>query len=231
MFDKAIIDTDKFMDLPMSAKALYFLLGMEADDEGFVSYKKVIRIHGGNDDDIKILIVKEFLIEFPTGVVVITDWQKNNYLDKNRVSETEYQNEKSNLSISKGKYVLAHINIDVKQKLNKCSTSIEQNRIEQNRIDTISNDIEQAHGNEDINWLIGEFERVMLFKSAGTKDRFMAKHLLRTFTREQLTAMLTYCSTEKYAPRIGSVEKLWFKRGEILAGIKSLSQKPLITKL
>ena len=38
MFDKAIIDTDKFMDLSMSSKSLYFLLGMEADDEGFVSY-------------------------------------------------------------------------------------------------------------------------------------------------------------------------------------------------
>ena len=77
--------------------------------------------------------------------------------------------------------------------------------------------------NPDINWLIGEFETVMGFKSAGGgKDRFMAKHLLNNFSREQLTAMLTYCATQDYAPRIGSVEKLWFKRGDIIAGIKSL---------
>ena len=69
MFDKAIINTDRFMDLPMSAKDLYFLLGMEADDEGFVSYKKVIRIHGGNEDDSKILTAKGFTIQFPSRIL------------------------------------------------------------------------------------------------------------------------------------------------------------------
>ncbi len=124
MFDKAIIDTDKFMDLSMSSKALYFLLGMEADDEGFVSYKKVMRIHGGNEDDIKILQVKEFIIGFASGVVVITDWNKNNYLDKNRIRETEYQKEKSQLLLTEsGQY-----------ELNIGSTSIEESSIEQSRI-------------------------------------------------------------------------------------------------
>ncbi len=101
MFDKAIIDTDRFMDLSMAAKALYFLLGMEADDEGFVSYKKVMRIHGGNEDDIKILVVKKFALMFDSGVVVITDWNKNNYLDKNRIRNTEYQREKAMLLLTK----------------------------------------------------------------------------------------------------------------------------------
>ena len=95
MFDRAIIDTDKFMDLSMTAKSMYFLLGMEADDEGFVSYKKVLRIHGGNEDDVKLLVAKNFLISFPSGVVVITDWNSNNYLDKNRIRQTEYQTEKN----------------------------------------------------------------------------------------------------------------------------------------
>lgn len=100
MFDRAIIDTDRFMDLPMSAKAIYFLLGMEADDEGFVSYKKVIRIHGGNEDDVKILTAKRFLISFPSGVVVITDWNKNNWLDDRRTKATEYQKEKNQLILT-----------------------------------------------------------------------------------------------------------------------------------
>lgn len=99
MFDRAIIDTDKFMDLAMSAKALYFLLGMEADDEGFVSYKKVLRIHGGNEDDVKLLVHKRFLIGFPSGVVVITDWNTNNYLDKNRIKTSTYNKEKSALTL------------------------------------------------------------------------------------------------------------------------------------
>lgn len=108
MFDRAIIDTDRFMDLPMSTKAIYFLLGMEADDEGFVSYKKIIRIHGGNEDDIKILEAKGFLIKFKSGVVVITDWNKNNWLDERRTKPTEYRKEKEMLVLTENKeYVLS----------------------------------------------------------------------------------------------------------------------------
>ena len=121
MFDRAIIDTDRFMDLPMTAKAIYFLLGMEADDEGFVSYKKVLRIHGGNEDDINVLIVKKFLIKFPTGVVVITDWNKNNWLDSRRMRPTEYQNEKKSLLLTG----------DGKYELSNGLASIEENRIEE----------------------------------------------------------------------------------------------------
>ena len=106
MFDTALIDTDRFMDLPMSAKAIYFLLGMEADDEGFVSYKKVLRIHGGTEDDVKVLTAKGFLIAFPSGVVVITDWNENNYIDKNRARPTLYQPEKAHLLLNGRKYVL-----------------------------------------------------------------------------------------------------------------------------
>lgn len=123
MFDRAIIDTDRFMDLSMSAKALYFLLGMEADDEGFVSYKKVMRIHGGNEDDIRVLIAKNFLISFQSGVVVITDWNKNNWLDTRRIKETEYQKEKQMLSLTdKKEYVLSNR-----------LTSIEEYRVEESR--------------------------------------------------------------------------------------------------
>ena len=119
MFDKAIIDTDRFMDLSMSSKALYFLLGMEADDEGFVSYKKVMRIHGGNEDDIKVLIGKKFLIAFESGVVVITDWNSNNYLNKHRIKETEYQKEKAQLFLnSADKYELGTEPTEIKGKVN-----------------------------------------------------------------------------------------------------------------
>lgn len=131
MFDKAIIDTDRFMDLSMSAKALYFLLGMEADDEGFVSYKKVMRIHGGNQDDIKNLIAKEFLIYFPSGVVVITHWNENNYLDKNRIKRTSYQEEKQLIEIKDNKYsMLNNRSTNVKQPFNQYS--IEENSIKEN---------------------------------------------------------------------------------------------------
>lgn len=122
MFDRAIIDTDKFMDMPLSAKAIYFLLGMEADDEGFVSYKKVMRVHGGNDDDVKILVAKGMIIMFESGVVVVTDWNKNNWLDTRRIKPTEYQKEKKLLGKSKGEYFL----------LSNRLASIEESSIEEN---------------------------------------------------------------------------------------------------
>lgn len=103
MFDRSIIDTDRFMDMQMSAKALYFLLGMEADDEGFVSYKKVMRIHGGNEDDMHVLAIKNFIIKFDSGVVVITDWCKNNWLDGRRIKPTEYQTEKQKIALNRSK--------------------------------------------------------------------------------------------------------------------------------
>jgi len=124
MFDKAIIDTEKFMDLPLSSKAIYFLLGMEADDEGFVSPKKILRIHGGNDDEIKILIAKGLLIPFESGVVVITDWHDNNWLDSRRTRPTQYQAEKKKLYLTRNrKYVLSN-----------SLARIEESRIEEKRI-------------------------------------------------------------------------------------------------
>lgn len=123
MFDKSIIETDDFLDMGMPTKALYFLLGMEADDEGFVSPKRVMRLYGGNDDDLRILIAKGFVILFKSGVVVITDWKENNYLDKNRIKETRYKTEKRLLSMEGNKYRM----------LNECLTSIEEKSIEENR--------------------------------------------------------------------------------------------------
>lgn len=127
MFDLEIINQDSFLDLPMDAKALYFLLGMEADDEGFIAPKKVLRLYGGSEDSLKILILKKFLIPFNTGVVVITDWKRNNYLDKSRVKDTIYQDEKEQLGYdtNKEKYISL---TNVPQMFNKYS--IEENSIE-----------------------------------------------------------------------------------------------------
>lgn len=124
MFDRTIIDMDKFIDLPMSSKALYFLLGMEADDEGFVSPKKILRVHGGSEDDIKILIAKQMVIPFESGVVVITDWYDNNWLDARRTKPTQYQKEKKLLYLTRNKkYVLSNSEASIEEK------SIEEKRI------------------------------------------------------------------------------------------------------
>jgi len=114
MFDRAIIETDNFLNISLSAKALYFLLGMEADDEGFVSPTRVIRLYGGEGGDIKNLIDSGLIIPFKSGVVVITDWKANNYLDINRVKDTVYQQEKNLLLTCGTKYEFNGCLTDVK---------------------------------------------------------------------------------------------------------------------
>ena len=123
MFDKAIVDTDKFTDMPMSTKALYFLLGMEADDFGFVSPRRVMKMHGGTEDDVKILIAKGFVIQFESGVVVITHWNKHNYLDKNRIKATEYKDELAMLLMDNRVYYVAQTQTFIE--INRGATSVQ----------------------------------------------------------------------------------------------------------
>ena len=93
MFSKEIIGSDSFLDLPVSSRELYFQLGMYADDDGFVSPKKVIRMVGSSDDDLKILLAKEYVLPFKSGVIVITHWKDNNYLRSDRYTPTVHQDE------------------------------------------------------------------------------------------------------------------------------------------
>jgi hypothetical protein len=101
MFAKTIIDSDAFLEMPMSCQALYFHLCMRADDDGFINNpKKISRMIGSNEDEIKILLAKRFLIDFESGVIVIKHWRMHNYIAKDRYKETVYKNEKKQLEIN-----------------------------------------------------------------------------------------------------------------------------------
>lgn len=108
MFAKTIIDSDAFLDMPLSAQALYFHLSMRADDDGFVNNpKKIQRMIGASDDDYKLLIAKSFVILFDSGVIVIKHWRINNYIQKDRYKGTVYTEEKDLLSVKEnGSYTL-----------------------------------------------------------------------------------------------------------------------------
>lgn len=100
MFSLKIVDTDAFLDMPISAQLLYFHLSMRADDDGFVSSpKKIMRVIGSQEDDIKVLIAKKFIIPFDSGVCVIKHWRMHNAIRKDRYVKTTYGEELSNLSI------------------------------------------------------------------------------------------------------------------------------------
>ena len=100
MFSKAVIDSDTFLDMPLTAQAFYFHLSMRADDDGFVNNpKKIQRMTGCSDDDVKILLAKSFVIPFESGICVIRHWKIHNYIQKDRYRETVYQSELQALKV------------------------------------------------------------------------------------------------------------------------------------
>lgn len=98
MFSMQIVDTDAFMDMPLSAQALYFHLGMRADDDGFVNNaRRIQRLIGAADDDLKLLALKRFILVFDSGIVVIKHWRMLNTIKGDRYKPTLYQDEKATL--------------------------------------------------------------------------------------------------------------------------------------
>ena len=110
MFSKTIIDSDAFLDMPMSTQLLYFHLSMRADDDGFVnSPHRIQKLIGANDDDLRLLIAKQYIIPFDSGIVVIKHWKIHNYIQNDRYRPTIYQKEKSLLNTDKNKAYTACI--------------------------------------------------------------------------------------------------------------------------
>ena len=106
MFAKTIVLSDAFLDMPLSARCLYFTLGMLADDDGFVnSPKSIMRQAGASLDDLNLLIAKRFILTFDSGIIVIKHWRIHNYIQKDRYKETKYIEEKSSIVVDeKGAY-------------------------------------------------------------------------------------------------------------------------------
>lgn len=127
MFNKAITNDDNFLEMPMSSQVLYFHLSMNADDDGFVNnWKSIMRMTGTKDDDLKVLIAKQYIIPFESGVIVIKHWRLNNYLQKDRIIPTQYQEELKQLQVNKN---------NVYEMYTKCIHSIDKNSIVENSID------------------------------------------------------------------------------------------------
>lgn len=108
MFSKKLVDTDMFLDMPATARLLYYDLAMRADDDGFVgSPRGIMRSTGATNDDMNILLMRGFVLSFDTGVIVIRHWRLHNYIQKDRYKPTNYTQEKAMLSTDdKGVYEL-----------------------------------------------------------------------------------------------------------------------------
>ena len=135
MFAKTIIDSDAFLDMPLSTQALYFHLAMRADDEGFVNNpKKIQRMVSASEDDLKVLATKRFIIPFESGVVVIRHWKIHNYIQNDRKHDTVCEDEKSLITVKKnGEYEMY---TDCIQNGYNLDTEVSIGKVIDNNIDT-----------------------------------------------------------------------------------------------
>ena len=208
MFSMEIVGSDQFLDMPAETRDLYFHLGIYADDDGFVNPKKIIRMVGASDDNLKLLIAKSFVIPFESGVVVITNWKENNYIQKDRYRPTIHQLEYKKLSCIQNVYKM-----DTQDRLGK-------DRLELGK-DSIGKVIE-----ENIQPLIELFKEVNpsykeLYKN--TTERACLTRLVKEHSLEKvadLIRVLPKTNAMDYAPVITTPYKLEKKLGDLLAFIQ-----------
>jgi hypothetical protein len=103
MMAKSVIETDNFMDMPMSSQCLYFHLLLRADDDGFItSPRRIMREVGCHEDDMKLLVAKNYIIPFDTGVIVIRHWKIHNFIRSDRYTPT-HCDERAQVELTKKK--------------------------------------------------------------------------------------------------------------------------------
>ncbi len=152
MFNPSIVESDAFLEMPISTHALYFHLGMNADDDGFVNPKKIMRMIGVTDDDLKVLISKHFVLPFENGVIVIKHWRMNNLVRKDWYRPSQYVECKAKLYIKdNGSYttdpsqgipmIQAPKSLVNEPVPNSLTTSLPQIRIDQDRIGEEKKDV------------------------------------------------------------------------------------------
>lgn len=134
MFAKTIIDSDLFLDMPVTAQLLYFHLCMRADDDGFINNpKRIMRDVRCSDDDIKVLVAKNFVIPFESGVIVIKHWRLHNYIQKDRYKPS-LCGEKNLLTTNKNK-VYERMDTECIQIGDTDKIRVDKNRVDKNRVD------------------------------------------------------------------------------------------------
>lgn len=174
MFAKTIIDSDAFIDMPISARLLYYDLSMRADDDGFVNApKKIMKFVGASNDDMNILIARKFVIAFDNGVVVIKHWRIHNYIRKDTYNETPYLEQKALLELDeKNAYRLknmpSQLSVDepsTQVRLGKVSIgNIKENNIKEKKkfskpsLEELQSYISEKHLNVDAQHFIDYYE-------------------------------------------------------------------------
>ena len=203
MFSLKIVDTDAFLDMGQGSQLLYFHLSMRADDDGFVSNpKKIMRTISAQDDDLKVLFAKRFVLPFESGVCVIKHWKIHNYIQNDRYIATTYTDEKKQLETKEnGAYTLKK-----GEEIDNVSKMDTQVRLELGK-DRLENTAATSAAGKEVNEVIFLFKEVNpgIEKYYGNKtQRAAVSRMLKEHGREKLETMI------KVLPQVNS-QKYWPK--------------------
>lgn len=226
MFAKTIIDSDAFLDMPLSTQSLYFHLSMRADDDGFINNpKKIQRMIGASDDDLKLLIAKRFILPFESGIVVIKHWKIHNYIQKDRYKPTIYQKEKELLTEKENKSYTECIqdvdNMETQVRLGQDRLS--QDSIGKENILSDPNESEQSKPSKPIRHKYGEYKNVLLSDEdlAKLKNEFPSDYDDRI---ERLSSYIA--STGKVYKNHFATIRVWAKKDKEQKKQAAPSQQP-----
>lgn len=223
MFSLKIVDSDLFLDMPLSSQCLYFHLSMRADDDGFVNNpKKIIKIIGANEDDLKILIAKGFVIVFERGIIVITHWKINNYIRNDRRKETMYITEKQSLTQTEnGAYIkLENLGIPNDNQVSTiCPHSIGKGRLDKVSIDKGRGEKENQSAPVSF---YGEFKNVRLSK----EEYKNLKEKLNSYTEIMINKLSRYMESrgKTYQNHYVTILK-WYEEDKDKLRQKGLNKK------
>lgn len=202
MFSLDVVDTDIFLDLPISSQALYFHLGMRADDDGFVSSpKRITSMIGANQDDLKLLIAKGFVISLEGGIIVIRHWKQNNYIQADRYKKTIYQEQMALLGVSNGIY---EVDTPCIQTVSKMET---QDRLGKDSVDKdkeiVSNDTIRS---TEVQRVVGEWNQLGINQLRGIKPE--------TARYKMLIARINTYGTDAVIEAIHNIKESSFLQGQ-----------------
>lgn len=200
MFDKAITNSDTFLELTDACQNLYFHLSMNADDDGFVdNWKSILRMTNHKPSDMQELAKASFIIPFESGVIVIRHWRMNNYLRVDRYKETTHKFEKSLLKLGENEEYLLDNEVFGIPMVNPDKNSIEENSIDNNIYSVEFEELWKLYPKK-----IGKQDALKHYTNARKKGTTFEE------VKEGLNKYLQYCEKTKwYSPKDGST---WFHK-------------------
>lgn len=201
MFAKTVIDSDLFLEMPITSQLLYFHLSMRADDDGFINKpKSIMRLIGCKEDDMKVLISNQFVVPFDTGVVVIRHWRVHNYIQSDRYKPTQYQAEKAKITLDESNVYIMDTNCiqpvsdletQDRLELGKSKDSLE---LEEKREPSGS----RSRSSKPINHKYGEYKHVKL-----TDEQYLK--LIADFGEQKIAEYIKRC--DEYCQQYGKSYK------------------------